>query len=113
MPMASFCPGCHSPHTFLDSLFGKKVRCKNCEKYFFAGHPEKGMTDPPDEPLTEYLPPPIKTVAPEPPLRRKQVREEGLLQKAPSRPVVRELEEEEPQPVKREAARAARRLDDD
>src|ERR1022692_2963800 len=49
MALISFCPACKTQHTFPDLLYGKNVRCKNCQKCFYAGQPEKGANEEPAE----------------------------------------------------------------
>jgi hypothetical protein len=47
MPFMTVCPMCHIPHQFIDSLYAKVVKCKNCQQHFHAGQPERGAAPAP------------------------------------------------------------------
>jgi hypothetical protein len=48
VPFQTFCPACKVSYNFVETVYGQKVPCRNCQKYFYAGQPEKGAdNDPP------------------------------------------------------------------
>jgi len=96
MALQTFCPSCRVMHTFVDSLYGKKVQCKNCAKTFFAGQPEKGLAEPsrPEEGVAAGVP----DVSPQrrPKSERRDVDDDEFDQ----RPLRRRAEEERPRPAR-------------
>jgi hypothetical protein len=42
MPIKTTCPHCDKAYTFVDTLGGKKIRCKSCEEVFRVPPPNEG-----------------------------------------------------------------------